>query len=52
MAPQLAAARLAVRRANMRKNAKRALLALPPLYLITWCNWAGLTRGGAPCTRS
>ena len=52
MTPQLAAARLAVRRANMNRDRKRMLLALPPLYLVTWCRWAGLTRGGAPCTRS
>lgn len=49
MTPQLAAARLAVRRANMSKDRKRVLLSLPPEYLIAWCSWARLisTKRGA-----
>jgi len=43
MTPQLAAARLAIRRAPMTKEDKRRMLSLPPAYLVTWCAWAGMT---------
>ena len=43
MTPQLAAARLAVRQTPMSKADRRRLLSLPPLYLVTWCTWAGIT---------